>query len=63
MSDFFPHGVVLGKYGILNEERGTAMRSVIVIDPEGIVRQVHTYQGVRPDPNDILAELEQMQAG
>ena len=39
------------------------MRSVIVIDPEGIVRQVHTYQGVRPDPNDILAELEQMQAG
>ncbi len=63
MSDFFPHGEVLAKYGVLNEERGMAQRSVFIIDPEGAVRQTYTYQGVRPDPADILAELEQLQAG
>ena len=63
MSDFFPHGEVLAKYGVLNEERGMAQRSVFIIDPEGVVKQMHIYQGVRPDPADILAELEQLQAG
>ena len=63
MSDFYPHGEVLSKYGVLNEERGTALRSVFIIDPEGVIRQIHTYQGVRPDPSDILAELVQLQAG
>ena len=45
MSDFFPHGEVLAKYGVLNEERGMAQRSVFIIDPEGVVKQMHIYQG------------------
>ena len=34
------------------------MRSVTVIDPQGIVRAFHAYAaGVLPKPDEVLAEL------
>lgn len=38
VADFWPHGEVARRYGVLNEERGTAFRGTFLIDKEGIVR-------------------------
>ncbi len=61
LADFYPHGAVLQSYGLLNEERGTARRSVVIIDKEGIVRWLQVYQpGTLPAPDEVLAELDQL---
>lgn len=38
LADFWPHGAVARSYGILNEEKGIALRATYVIDKEGVVR-------------------------
>jgi mycoredoxin-dependent peroxiredoxin len=38
LADFWPHGEVARSYGILNEEKGIAVRATYVIDKEGVVR-------------------------
>ena len=38
LADFWPHGAVAKSYGILNEEKGIAVRATYVIDKEGVVR-------------------------
>lgn len=38
LADFWPHGEVARAYGVLNEERGIAVRGTFVIDKEGVVR-------------------------
>jgi alkyl hydroperoxide reductase subunit AhpC len=61
LADFFPHGGVLKSYGLLNEERGTGLRSAVIIDREGIVGWVQVYQpGTLPTPEELLAELAQI---
>ena len=63
LGDFHPHGKVAQLYGIFNDERGTALRSVFIIDKEGVVRFVHLYEpGTLPDPDQILTELEKIAA-
>ncbi len=42
LSDFYPHGAVAQKYGILREN-GTAERAVIGIDASGIVRYIDVH--------------------
>ena len=37
LSDFYPHGALSKAYGVFNDERGTAMRVVVVIDKQGRV--------------------------
>ena len=61
LSDFWPHGEVARAYGIFNEDSGMCVRSIFIIDPEGVVRYRETYQGVLPDPNVILTELTKLQ--
>ena len=61
LSDFYPHGGVAKLYGIFNEDRGTANRSVFVIDKEGIVRFGRTYASAADvKPADILAEVDKL---
>ena len=61
LADFYPHGAVLESYGLLNEERGTGRRSVVIIDKEGVVRWVQVYQpGTLPTPEEVLAELDRL---
>lgn len=38
VADFWPHGEVARAYGVLSEERGSALRGTFLIDREGIVR-------------------------
>jgi len=64
LSDFFPHGKVSEALGIYNKEGGFPFRSVIVIDPQGIVRASHLYPaGVLPVPDEVLKNLISLQDG
>ena len=61
LGDFHPHGKVAQAYGIFNEERGTALRSMFIIDKEGVIRFVKLYeQGTLPSPEEALAELAKL---
>ena len=44
LADFHPKGAVADAYGVYNAERGHARRAVIVLDEDGIVRQVDLAQ-------------------
>ncbi len=61
LSDFWPHGETLKAYGVLNEEAGTARRSVFIIDKEGVIRHKELHQGTLPDPEKVLEELTKLQ--
>ena len=61
-SDFWPHGAVAKSYDVLNEETGTARRSVFLVDPDGVIRWSHEYpRGTLPDGAELAAELEKLQ--
>lgn len=38
LSDFWPHGAVAARYGVLDPERGCARRSSFLLDADGVVR-------------------------
>ena len=60
LSDFWPHGAVARRYGVLDEDRGCARRSTFVVDAVGSVRwSVHNPM---PDARD-LDELERVLDG
>ncbi len=62
LSDFNPHGKACQALGIYNAEGGFPMRSVIIVDPKGIVRASHVYPaGVLPVPDEVLRELVGLQ--
>jgi alkyl hydroperoxide reductase subunit AhpC len=64
LSDFNPHGKVSQGLGIFNADAGFPVRSVTLIDKEGIVRAFHTYPGgVLPQPEEVLKELAGLQGG
>lgn len=58
LADFEPKGEVARRYGVYAEERGTATRSVFVIDRDGIVRHAEVAApGEIPDPEGYFAAL------
>jgi alkyl hydroperoxide reductase subunit AhpC len=61
LSDYYPHGAVAERYGVLTP-RGNAERALFVIDKDGIVRyiDVHEIRDV-PDVTVLLGELERLQ--
>ena len=60
LCDFFPHGHVAQLYGIFNEERGTSLRAIFIIDKEGVIRFKKTYPpGELPEPSDIINIMEE----
>jgi len=62
LSDFYPHGKASEGLGIFNSEGGYPVRSITVIDPQGIVRACHIYPpGVLPQVPDVLEELSALQ--
>jgi len=62
LADFWPKGGVAQSLGIFNETAGIVNRSVIIIDPEGVVRYSEAYTSSLPDPADSLATLAELQA-
>ncbi len=63
LSDFHPHGKASEAMGVYNVQGGFPQRSVIVIDPEGVVRAHHAYPaGTLPVPDEVLGEIAGMQS-
>ncbi|SPD73366.1 Antioxidant, AhpC/TSA family [uncultured Desulfobacterium sp.] len=54
LSDFYPHGLVAGKYGVLRTT-GVSERALFVIDKKGIIRFIEIHDINEPPP---IAELQ-----
>ena len=60
LSDFFPHGAVAEKYGVLRAE-GMSERAVFVIDKQGIIRYIDVHKiNEYPEEKQILEELKKL---
>jgi alkyl hydroperoxide reductase subunit AhpC len=63
-SDYWPHGGVAGKYGILREGEplpGINERAVFIVDKEGKVAFSRVYElGQEPDYDEIVAALAKL---
>ncbi len=56
LSDFFPHGEVAERYGVLRPD-GMAERALFVIDRDGIVRYIDVHE-LREVPDEaVLLEV------
>ncbi|MBT8370341.1 MAG: peroxiredoxin, partial [Deltaproteobacteria bacterium] len=60
LSDFWPHGAVAGKYGVLRSS-GVSERALIFIDKKGIIRDIKVNDiNERPDLEYCAINLEMM---
>jgi peroxiredoxin len=60
LSDFWPHGAVASRYGILRSD-GTAERAIIIIDKMGILRYIDVHDiNERPSLESIVQQLEKL---
>jgi peroxiredoxin (alkyl hydroperoxide reductase subunit C) len=60
LSDFWPHGGVAKKYGVLRST-GVSERALFVIDKKGIIRYIDVHDiNKRPPLEDLVNELEKL---
>jgi peroxiredoxin (alkyl hydroperoxide reductase subunit C) len=60
LSDFWPHGTVAGRYGVLRSD-GVSERALFIIDKNGILRYIHVHDiNKRPPLEDLVSELEKL---
>lgn len=60
LSDFWPHGAVAERYGVLRSD-GMSERALFVVDKAGILRAAHVSDiNVRPDLEWCVLELEKL---
>ena len=60
LSDFWPHGAVASRLGILRSN-GTAERAIIIIDKKGIIRYIDVHDiNERPPLESIILQLEKL---
>ena len=60
LSDFYPHGSVAEKYGILRSD-GVAERALFVIDKKGIIRYIDVHDiNERPRLEVLVGEMEKL---
>jgi glutaredoxin len=58
MSDFWPHGQVARKYGVLIEEEGKSERAIFVLDKLGIIRYIDIHDiDDQPDNEEVRKVL------
>ncbi|MER5963284.1 peroxiredoxin [Streptomyces sp. NPDC002057] len=60
LSDFWPHGEASRAYGVLDEEKGCAVRGTFIIDKDGVVRW--TVVNALPDARDLGEYLKALDA-
>lgn len=61
LSDFYPHGAVAEKYGVLRSS-GVSERALFVIDKKGIIRSIDVHDiNKRPPFEDLVRELEKLE--
>ncbi len=60
LSDFYPHGAVAERYGVLNP-RGMPERAIFIVDKDGVVRyiDVHLLKEA-PDETVLFGELAKL---
>ena len=67
LSDFYPHGEVAKKYGVLRENKdepayGASERALFVIDKEGIIRFIDVHPiGEQPENEEIFEVLKEIE--
>jgi len=60
LSDFWPHGEVARKYGVLRSN-GVSERALFVIDREGIIRYIDVHDiNERPNMETLMGELQKL---
>jgi peroxiredoxin (alkyl hydroperoxide reductase subunit C) len=60
LSDFWPHGKVAQKYGILRSN-GVSERALFIIDKKGIISYIDVHDiNKRPPLEDLVRELEKL---
>jgi len=60
LSDFWPHGAVAKKYGVLRSN-GVSERALFVIDKKGIIRYIDVHDiNKRPLLENLVNELEKL---
>jgi peroxiredoxin (alkyl hydroperoxide reductase subunit C) len=58
LSDFWPHGAVASRYGVLRSD-GTTERAIFIIDKRGIIRYIDVHDiNERPPLESIVQQLE-----
>jgi peroxiredoxin (alkyl hydroperoxide reductase subunit C) len=61
LSDFYPHGQVAKRYGILRSD-GVSERALFVIDKKGIIRYMDVHDiNERPSLEILIKELEKLE--
>jgi len=60
LSDFWPHGAVAKKYGVLRQN-GVSERALFAIDKKGVIRYIDVHDiNKRPPMEDLVKELEKL---
>jgi peroxiredoxin len=60
LSDFWPHGAVAKRYGVLRTN-GASERALFIIDKKGIIRYIDVHDiNKRPPLEDLLSALEKL---
>jgi len=60
LSDFWPHGEVARKYGVLRSN-GVSERALFVIDRKGVIRYIDVHDiNERPKMETLMAELDKL---
>jgi glutaredoxin len=61
LSDFWPHGEVAQRYGVLRDD-GVAERALFVVDKEGVVRYVDIHDfDEQPDNEEVFRVLRELE--
>ena len=57
LSDFWPHGAVSQKYGVLRPQ-GIPERAIFIVDKQGTIRYIDVHEiGEQPDEEVLFEEL------
>ena len=60
LSDFWPHGAVAERYGVLRSD-GVSERALFIIDKRGIIRYIDVHNiNERPPLEVLVKELEKL---
>ncbi|MBI4965678.1 MAG: peroxiredoxin [Desulfomonile tiedjei] len=61
LSDFWPHGEVAAKYGVLRSD-GVSERALFVIDKKGVIRHIDVHDiNIMPRLEDLAKELAKLE--
>lgn len=63
LSDFWPHGAVAERYGVLRHADGKSERAIFVMDKQGVIRYIDIHDiDDRPDNEEVRKVLRQLEA-